>query len=77
MDSILKGVEGYKTYILIAVFIVLVVTGAAQTPEGFDITNIGAADLEKVVLGMVAATAKAAFNRIFGKETLPTPPEAE
>ena len=63
MGDFIKLLQGKKTHILVAIYCLLVLIGGGEGPRGFEITNIGTGDLQAIVLGMMASTAKAAWDR--------------
>jgi len=64
MNSVLEFLKGKKTYILVAIYILVVlVTGDTYIDDTNILSGIDAEALKEILLAAMVATGKAAFDR--------------
>jgi hypothetical protein len=63
MKNVIVWLQGKKFHILMVAMVVLIVYAGADTPEGFDPSNLTVENLQAAVVAMAISAVKAAWDR--------------
>ena len=67
MDKFIEFFQGKKTYILVLIYVILVLATGKEGPAETAIGGLDPAAIKEALLGLMVATAKAAWDRFASK----------